>query len=141
MKADGRDRFERPSPRRLPALAVALAVVAGVAAASAATGAATTSSRPGSETAVTVCDSDGIALSFTTAPSPTTAKAEVVAVSLKGIDALCVDGVAAVTLTDQTGTALASGRGIVTGRTVTIAVSPPAAAEAVTGTAVVVSGR
>ena len=88
-----------------------------------------------------VCDSDGIALSFTTAPSPATAKAHVVTVSLNGIDPVCIDGFAAVTLTDQTGIAIASGSGIVAGRTATIAVSPPADAEAVTGTAVVISGR
>lgn len=122
-------------------IAVALVGVAGFGAASAASLGGLSSQSVGSnDTVVAACDSDGVAIAYTTGYSAAASKYQVTSVTLSGIAAGCANQTAAVTVKGSGGTSLGSGSATVSGTSASITLSTPADAEALLGASVVISG-
>ena len=127
------------SLRKRVAIAVIGASALGIGVASAATlGGLTSSSLGANETVVAACDSDGVTIAYTNAYDAATGKYRTTSATIGGMAAACTGKNLSVTLKDGTGASLATASVAVTGATQ--AVNVAAAADAVSGAAVVISG-
>lgn len=96
-------------------------------------------SNTGAETApVTSCDSDGLAVSYQIVPVAVSGTGVAGAV-ISGLEPACTGATIQATLSDATGTNLATGSATVSGPVQTVAFPTPADANLVAGTAVVVT--
>lgn len=129
---------------KTPLIAVLTGVsIAGVVGASAATlGGLSASSLGSDNSVVAACDTDGIAIAYTTAYNATAQEYQVSAVNFSGVNAACNAKAASVSLRDgTTGLATASSASItVTAGAFTLTLSSPVAANAVDGVSLVISG-
>ena len=129
---------------KTPLIAVLASVsVAGVVGASAATlGGLGSSSLGPDSSVVAACDTDGIAIAYTTAYSATAQEYQVSAVNFSGVDDDCNAKAASVSLRDgTTGLATANSASItVTANAFTLTLSSPVSANAVDGVSLIISG-
>ena len=127
------------SLRKRVAIAVVGASALGLGVASAATlGGLTSSSLGANETVVAACDTDGVTIAYTNAYDAATGKYRTMSATIGGMAPACTGKNLSVTLKDGTGASLAAASTAVTGATQ--AVNVAAAADAVAGAAVVISG-
>lgn len=120
-------------------LAVAAVAVAAFGAASAASLGGLSSAKVGSnDTVVASCDTDGVALSYTTAYNATASKYQVTSATVSGIAAPCIGQTLAVTVKDASGASLGTGTIAVTGTSHTIT-GMTAPVETLVGASVVIS--
>lgn len=129
---------------KTPLIAVLAGVsIAGVVGASAATLGGLGSSSMGSDNSVVAaCDTDGIAIAYTTAYNATAQEYQVSAVNFSGVNAACNAKAASVSLRDgTTGLATANSASItVTAGAFTLTLGSPVSANAVDGVSLVISG-
>lgn len=125
-------------PSRLAAAAIGVAAFGAASAAS--LGGLASTSVGSNDTVVAACDTDGVAISYTTAYSASASKYQVTAVTISGVAAACATQTAAVTLKSSDGTSIGTGTAAVSGTTQTIPVTPAASADAVVGASIVISG-
>jgi hypothetical protein len=122
-------------------IAVAGASVLGLGVASASTlGGLSSSSLGANDTVVASCDSDGVSIAYTNAYDTATGRYRTTGATVNGIAAACNGKNLAVTLRDQAGAPLGTGTVSVGGTSQAVVLAPTAAADAVTGAAVVISG-
>jgi hypothetical protein len=88
---------------------VALVVFAGVFAMAASLGGITSSKVGADNTAVTSCDTDGVATSYATAWDATDERYEITSVTVSNVDDACDGQTLSVSLTDSTGAQIGSG--------------------------------
>ena len=123
------------------AVAVLAASALGIGVASAATlGGLSSASLGANDTVVASCDADGVSIAYTNSYDGTTGRYRTTAVTINGIDAACAAKSLAVTLRDGAGTAIGSGTATVSGTSQVVPLTPTAAADAVSGAAVVIAG-
>jgi hypothetical protein len=91
-------------------------------------------------TVVAACDSDGVSIAYTNAYDATTQSYRTTAVTVSGIAAPCVGQTLGITLSGAAGAALASASGTVAGTSLALLLPSSAAADAVQGAAVVITG-
>lgn len=128
--------------RRL-ALAGGAAVLVGggvVVASAASIGGVTTTGLAAGNTVVAACDTDGVAIAYTNAYDATTQIYRTTAVTVSGIAPACAGQTLGVTVSGAAGASLAAATGTVSGTSVSLTFPSSAAADAVQGAAVVISG-
>lgn len=128
--------------RRL-ALAGGAAVLVGggvVVASAASIGGVTTTGLAAGNTVVAACDTDGVAIAYTNAYDATTQIYRTTAVTVSGIAPACAGQTLGVTVSGASGASLAAATGTVSGTSVSLTFPSSAAADAVQGAAVVISG-
>jgi hypothetical protein len=130
------------STRKRVTAAVAGAAVLGLGVASAASlGGLSSASLGAGDQVVASCDGDGMAVAYTNAYDSVSGKYRTTSVTVSGIAAACAGQSMSVTLYDSTKASIGTGTATV-GATTTqvVTMTPTAAADAVTGVAVVVTG-
>lgn len=130
-------------PRKAAIALLAGATIAGVATASASSLGGLTAGSLGSDSSVVAaCDTDGIAISYTTGYNATTQKYEVSAVNFSGVNAACTGKAASVSL--RNGTTLlgtqSSGAITVTTNAFSLTLTTAVDANLVNGVSLVISG-
>ena len=120
-------------------LAVAAVAVTAFGAASAASLGGLSSAQVGSnDTVVAACDTDGVAIAYTTAYSASASKYQVTSATVSGIAAPCIGQTLQVTVKDAGGVSLGTGSVAVTGTSHSVT-GLTASAEALVGASVVIS--
>ncbi len=115
--------------------------VFGIIGASAATLGGITGNSLGAEVAVVAsCDTDGVAVAYTTGYNATSGAYDATAVNVTGINSACNGNTIELTVKNGAGTALGSGSSTVAGGAATVTLSAPADAANVQGIAVVING-
>jgi hypothetical protein len=117
--------------RTLIALCVGLILFAGVFAMAASLGGITSNKVGADNTAVTSCDTDGVATSYATAWDTTDKRYEISSVTVSGVSDTCDGQTLSVSLTDSTGAQIGSGSlaiptSAVTSHTVSMSTAPSA---------------
>jgi hypothetical protein len=129
------------STRKRVAVAIVGASALGLGVASAASlGGLTTKSLGANDTVVASCDTDGMTVAYTNAYDSATGKYRTGSATISGIAAACNGQSLALTLRDSSGASLGAGSATVAGTSQVVTLSPVAAADAVAGAAVVVTG-
>jgi hypothetical protein len=131
------------SKRKTLAIVSAVAAFAAVSASAASLGGLTGTSLGADATVVASCDTDGIAVAYTTSYNAGTSQYVVSAVNLSGVNAACNLKAANLTLADSAGTSLGSATVAsltVTTGAATIPVGGAVSAKAVTNLSLVISG-
>jgi len=124
----------------------ALAGLAGIAffgsvvASAASLGGLTSTDLGASDSVVASCDTDGIAVAYTTAYDATDARYEVTNVNLSGVAAACAGQDIKVTLADSTDASIGTANALSSGATQSLTVAAAPGAEAVANISVVISG-
>jgi hypothetical protein len=128
------------STRKRLTIALGGAAALGLAVASAASlGPLNTRSLGASDNIVQSCDQDGVTVAYDSTYDSASGRYRTTGVNFTGMAAPCTGLSLSVTLRDANGLALSSATTTVTGASQLVAV-PPVAAEAVAGTAVVITG-
>ena len=130
-------------PRKAAIALLAGVTIAGVATASASSLGGLTPGTLGSDSSViAACDTDGIAISYTTGYNATTQKYEVSAVNFSGVNAACTGKAASVTLRNGTTALATQSSGAITVTTNAFALTLTTAVDAnlVNGVSLVISG-
>ena len=118
----------------------AVAVTAFGAAAAAGLGGLNSAQVGSNDTVVAACDTDGVAIAYTTAYSPSASKYQVTSATVSGIAAPCIGQTLQVTIKGTGGTSLGGGSVVVgVGSTTETISSLTAAAEDAGGASVVIS--
>ncbi|MCU1353681.1 MAG: hypothetical protein JWM05_2890 [Acidimicrobiales bacterium] len=125
-------------PARIAVAAIGLAAFGTASAAS--LGGLTSTSVGSNDTVVAACDTDGVAIAYTTAYSASASQYQVTAVNLSGIAAGCLNQTASVTVKGAGGTSLASGTSTIAGTTDSITLSAAVSAQSMVGASIVISG-
>ena len=130
------------SKQKTLAIVAAVAAFAAVSASAASLGGLTGTSLGADATVVASCDTNGVAVSYTTAYVGGAAKEyQVSAVTLTGVDATCAGKAANVTLADLSGVSIGSGTvASIVGTTAAVTLAAPVSAKAVANIAVVIAG-
>jgi hypothetical protein len=127
--------------KRLTIALVGATALGAVVASAASLGGLTSSSLGANDTIVASCDTDGMTIGYTNAYDSSTGKYRTSAATITGIAPACVGQSLSIVLRDAGGLSIGAGGGaVVAGPSQTFAMSPSAAAEAVTGAAVVITG-
>jgi len=131
-------------PRKVALAVLASISVAGMAGASAASLGGLTSGAVGSDDAtVASCDTDGIAVSYTTSYTATAQKYQVTAVNFGGVNSNCSGKAASVSLrngTTQLGSATSATITVSGTNTFSLTLSAPVDAASVSGSSLIISG-
>jgi hypothetical protein len=130
----------RMSKRKTLAVVAAIAAFAAVSASAAGLGGLTSSSLGADLSVVASCDTDGVAVAYTTSYSSTPKEYTVSAVVLSGIAPGCATKTATVTLANTAGTSLGTATAAVASTSLTVPITPAVSAAAVVNVAVVISG-
>jgi hypothetical protein len=126
--------------KRLVVAGAAAFVAFGAVVASAAGLGGITSGSVGADTTVVAsCDTDGVAVAYTTTYDATSRAYQVTGVTVSGVADGCSTQNLAVTLSNNAGTALANGSATVAGNSVTVALSNSVDAKALRRVAVVIA--
>lgn len=132
--------MNKKSRKLVPAI-VAIAVAGTVSVAAAATLGGLNADQLGADdAAVTACDTDGIAVAYTTDYVPSSKEYEVDTVDLSGIAAGCVGQTLDITVADSSGAVLADSSLTVAGATASVSMPAGIAAADVEHVAVVIAG-
>jgi len=128
--------------RRVALAGVAgITVAGGVVVASATTiGGVGSAGLAAGNTVVAACDSDGVTIAYTNAYDATSQSYRTTAATVSGIAPACVGQTLGITLSGAAGASLASASGTVAGTSLALLLPTSAAADAVQGAAVVISG-
>jgi hypothetical protein len=122
------------------AIVAAVAAFGAVSASAAGLGGLTGKSLGAETTVVAGCDTDGIAVGYTTSYSAAAKEYQVTAVQLTGVATPACNGQSvALTLSDSTGAVLGTGSGTVSGASQTFTLSTAASAKSVANLAVVIA--
>jgi hypothetical protein len=131
------------SKRKTLAIVSAVAAFAAVSASAAGLGGLTGTSLGADTTIVASCDTDGIAVAYTTTYNTASAQYVVSGINLTGVNAACALKTANLTLSDSTGASIGSGTVAslaVASGAATIPLSTTAPAKTVTNISLVISG-
>jgi hypothetical protein len=129
------------SKNKTLAIVAAVAAFAAVSASAASLGGLTGTSLGADLTVVSSCDTDGIAVAYTTGYSATPKEYTVSAVVLSGVAPGCAGKIANVTVADSGGVSLASAASVaIVGTSATVTFGSPVSAKSVANVAVVIAG-
>jgi hypothetical protein len=128
------------SKRKSLAVVAAIAAFGAVSASAASLGGLTGTSLGADTSVVASCDTDGVAVGYTTAYAATPKEYQVSGVTLTGVAAACNGKSANVTVANAAGTSLGSATATVAGTSVSFTLPAGVSAQAVGNVAVVISG-